>query len=256
MYDDRTATRNYPLPHEDNYLDEDAGRLRGALEAIDHDVEDLNQGIDETNKKIENEATELSQFINNTVQAIDEKLLKKADLVKGLVPLNQLPVEHLGKIDVTPEFGEDTGQSAYTMPETPHKFILVPELGIFCFYEESVDPADGETCILPHDGSGRWHLIVPSTEFMLAWLEKREVLSSTAALMFGSVAAYNSADRTMPLAGAVVGDVCVVTPPALVAGLICTAWVSETGIVTVRIGNIRNTSITPATADFTVWILK
>ena len=38
MRDDRTPNRNYPLPHPDNYLEEDVDRLRNAISGIDEDV--------------------------------------------------------------------------------------------------------------------------------------------------------------------------------------------------------------------------
>lgn len=43
MVDDRTAGRNYPLPHPQNDLAEDLPRLRAALAAIDADVAALEE---------------------------------------------------------------------------------------------------------------------------------------------------------------------------------------------------------------------
>jgi hypothetical protein len=41
MRDDRTPNKNYPLPHEDNYLEDDVGRLREALNGVDESIKAL-----------------------------------------------------------------------------------------------------------------------------------------------------------------------------------------------------------------------
>jgi hypothetical protein len=49
-HDDRTQSRNYPLPHPDNLMPDDVERLRQTISGIDSDI----QGLDNTQQSTGN----------------------------------------------------------------------------------------------------------------------------------------------------------------------------------------------------------
>lgn len=84
------------------------------------------------------------------------------------------------------------------------------------------------------------------------------VLSATATLDFGSVAAQSFVDLTITVAGAAAGD-CVslgVPTAAVTAGIAYTAWVSATNTVTVRAHNYTAGALDPASGSFKAAILR
>lgn len=83
------------------------------------------------------------------------------------------------------------------------------------------------------------------------------VLSNSASLNFASIAAAASADLTITVTGAAVGDeVTVGLPAAPTAGIIYQAFVSAANTVTVRATNITAGAIDPAAQTFNVAVLK
>jgi hypothetical protein len=83
------------------------------------------------------------------------------------------------------------------------------------------------------------------------------VLSNSASLNFASIAAAASADLTITVTGAAVGDeVTVGLPAAPTAGIIYQAFVSAANTVTVRATNITGDAIDPAAQTFNVAVLK
>lgn len=136
---------------------------------------------------------------------------------------------------------------------------MVPGLGLFQFFPQSTALVDGETCIAAADGVGRWELALPGAELSMAFVEDRvsstlssefvPVLSATATLSFGSIPAQSGVNKTIAVTGAAVGNT---PPPTLPNTLICSAWVSATGTVTVRLSNVTASAATPASAAFTV----
>lgn len=82
--------------------------------------------------------------------------------------------------------------------------------------------------------------------------------TATANLNFPNTAAQTSADLTIALADAVVGDMVTLgfDPAAAVANSCYTAFVDSAGSVTVRFNNYSAGAIDPPAADFTVSILK
>ncbi|SOD42323.1 hypothetical protein [Nitrosovibrio sp. Nv4] len=82
-------------------------------------------------------------------------------------------------------------------------------------------------------------------------------LTATAALDFASIAAAASADLTIAVAGAAVGDaVSLGLPAAPTAGLIFQTFVSAAGIVTVRATNITAGAVDAASATYRVTVHK
>ena len=84
------------------------------------------------------------------------------------------------------------------------------------------------------------------------------LLTATATLDFGSTTAQNSADLTVTVTGAAVGDVVALgVPNGSVNAKTCfTAWVSATNTVTVRFNNYSSASVNPASGTFKVSVLK
>jgi len=80
-----------------------------------------------------------------------------------------------------------------------------------------------------------------------------KVLSATATLDFGSIAANSYADLTITVTGAAVGDTVAIGFPngSVLADLVWSAWVSATNTVTVRVANNSSTTARdPASGTF------
>lgn len=83
----------------------------------------------------------------------------------------------------------------------------------------------------------------------------RQVYSIAIALDFASIAAAASADLTITLTGAAVGDsVALGLPSAPTAGIIFQAFVSAANTVTVRATNITGSAVDPASATYRVTV--
>jgi hypothetical protein len=83
-----------------------------------------------------------------------------------------------------------------------------------------------------------------------------KVLSATATLDFGNTSAQNSADLTITVTGAAVGDDVRLGIPAAPDENSCfTAWVSATNTVTVRFNNYSAGSINPASGTYRATVI-
>lgn len=83
------------------------------------------------------------------------------------------------------------------------------------------------------------------------------VLLGSATLDFPSIAAAASADLTITVTGAAVGDmVALARPAAPAAGLVFQAFVSAANTVTVRATNITAAAVDAASATYTVAVIK
>ena len=79
----------------------------------------------------------------------------------------------------------------------------------------------------------------------------------TAAVNPAEIAAVETGDTAVEITGVAAGDVVLVNPPALEAGLVFGgAFVSDTDEVTVRIGNITAGAIDAASATWTFFIVQ
>ncbi len=84
---------------------------------------------------------------------------------------------------------------------------------------------------------------------------KGYVVSTT--LDFPNIAPSNSADLTVTVTGATVGDTCYCSPSgAIEAGISWNCFVSSPNTVTIRVANIRGTSIDPASRSWKVNVIK
>lgn len=83
------------------------------------------------------------------------------------------------------------------------------------------------------------------------------VLGATATLNFGSIATTASADLTITVTGAAVGNtVALALPAAPAAGIVFNAFVSAANTVTVRATNVTGSSVDPASASYSVVVFQ
>jgi hypothetical protein len=83
-----------------------------------------------------------------------------------------------------------------------------------------------------------------------------KVLSGSASLNFGSIATTASADLTITVTGAAVGDeVIMALPAAPAAGIVFNAFVSAANTVTIRATNVTALSVDPAAATYGVIVI-
>ena len=182
--------------------------------------------------------------------------------------------------DVADPQGDMQGSTAYTLPASADGSMRVLErLGLFVYRATATDPADGETCIAPSTGVGRWLLLVPSFEFVmgrlagveLAWLDGRlrtaearlasanmRALHVSASLDFPSIEANTgTATLTVSVPGAATGDRVALAPPAVLpAGLIPMAAVTAADTVGLTLFNHTAAAIDPAAMTWGVTVLK
>jgi len=78
------------------------------------------------------------------------------------------------------------------------------------------------------------------------------LLTGTSTLNFPDTATGLSADLTMTVSGAVVGDYVVIAPPtgSILANTSYTGWVSASNTVTVRLNNYSAGSANPSSGSF------
>lgn len=82
-------------------------------------------------------------------------------------------------------------------------------------------------------------------------------LTATGVLDFASIAAADSADLTIAVSGAAVGDTVILgLPAAPAAGLVWCAFVSATDVVTIRASNITALAVDAASATYRVSVVK
>ncbi|RCG31981.1 hypothetical protein DQ384_05415 [Sphaerisporangium album] len=83
------------------------------------------------------------------------------------------------------------------------------------------------------------------------------ILTGTATLDFPSIAAGTTAELTITVTGAVVGNPVALAPPAtLTAGLIASGRVTAANTVTVRMANVTSGAIDPASATWGAAVIQ
>lgn len=84
-----------------------------------------------------------------------------------------------------------------------------------------------------------------------------KVLTATASLDFGSIAAQSSADLTVTVTGAATGDAVIMGLPASPsAGVVFNAFVSSANTVTIRATNATSGAIDPASATYRATVIQ
>ena len=211
MIDNRTAQLNLPLPDPSNSLNVDVIRIISALQAIDAAVSskatpaDISSAaalkvntadiVDNLTSTASN--TPLSAKQGNTLNGliaalssivsgkVDSSLINAAGGVAGLtqsgmllpsiIPSNSFQTPF--NFDVAQGSGALQGSLNYNLPAGSYdgQLYFLEFLGLFVFKSTSTDPSEGETCIAPISGPGRWLLISPTWDFIYAWLSGTEL---------------------------------------------------------------------------------
>lgn len=108
-----------------------------------------------------------------------------------------------------------------------------------------------ENGAVEYDGTN-YFVTASTTRYTLA-----KTLTNTATLDFSSTAAGNSADLTVTVTGAAVGDaVSIGLPGSPDANSCVTAWVSASDTVTVRFNNYSSGAIDPGSGSYRVSVIK
>lgn len=296
MIDNRTAQLNLPLPDPSNSLNVDVIRIISALQAIDAAVSskatpaDISSAaalkvntadiVDNLTSTASN--TPLSAKQGNTLNGliaalssivsgkVDSSLINAAGGVAGLTQSGMLLPSIIPSDSFQTPFNFDVAQGSgalqgslnYNLPAGSYdgQLYFLEFLGLFVFKSTSTDPSEGETCIAPISGPGRWLLISPTWDFIYAWLSGTELayfsdsiltaIHVSATLSFASITANNYQVATVAVNNAAVGDrVSVSLPASFPVGLIPVAFVSDVNTVTIRLQNVTATAITPAASQ-------
>lgn len=305
MYKNETTPgRGYPLPVLENSLEVDCGKLRGAIFAIDEDylklVVQMKAFVDRADEYLK-EIDDGFKEIDRRQEAFDEE---KAEQIRAMreevagylenlgVDANACFVELGERVDRTlaqlrsdvdgeifrmtsriPHYGELDGLAGTADSKLPPgntaPLQYIEGFGFYRYDPDATDPADGETCLMPEDGVGRWLLALPDIDALLSLLPDERairrfertvvprVFAATANLTWASIPAYGGElVRTISVPGAKVGDpVVVVQPPVLAEGIGYYGFVSASGTVSVRCVNSKSTAVTPAAADWKVCVI-
>lgn len=300
-----TPGRGYPLPASTNKLNVDVERIRAAIRAVDEDylklvrqmrdflvradeylatIEDGFKNIDARQTRFDAEKAAEIRAMRDEVVARLAKFGEDADTcfgelgqrVNGAIASFRSDVDGeisrmTSRIPHYDELAGTIGSADSALPEgNTAPLQYVQGLGFFRFDPNADDPVDGETCIMPSDGNGRWLLALPDIDTLLSMLSDERairrlerapvlhMLSTTSNLTWGSIAAQGGElVRNIPLPGAKAGDPVLVVPPAALAeGLGYCGSVSADGTVSVRCINSKASAVTPAAADWKVYIVK
>ncbi|MAP54630.1 hypothetical protein [Altibacter sp.] len=111
--------------------------------------------------------------------------------------------------------------------------------------------AVAESGAMEFDGSNLY--FTPSTERQTVF----KGYTNTASLNFPTITANNASDLTITVPGADIGDVCNASPSgAIEAGLIWNSFVSAANTVTIRVSNVRSSTIDPVARSWKVNVTK
>ena len=269
MHEDFTQ-RGYPLPNPDNYLDEDVGRIIDALQKIDEDIGDTEQGLSATTTALTATTEAMTALNELTVRFLEEF---SAD-VMALIQNSRIPIF---------DFANETGSTEKQI-DTDAPLAIVRGLGLFTFDETATDPVDGEMCLSPSQGEGRWLLLLPDLDVLLAVARRKsqdiaaalkpingsiteltskinsriKKITASATLTWGALSAYGGTQAlNITVSGAEIGDAVFIAPPqTLLGGVSYSGSVVSTSTVAVRLVNGTNAAVTPVAAIWTAIILK
>ena len=160
MRDDRTEG-GLPLPHLDNSLVVDVERIRTAITELENRLKLTGQSLQELDERA-------VSVIDNEMTAIRAELGEKADI--------SAVTESLSEIKLIGTGGLTAGTNGYVSARLPAgtagAFEYVEGLGLFRFDAASTEPAEGETCIMPASGQGRWLLMLPDGDLLLSLMRR------------------------------------------------------------------------------------
>ena len=277
-----TPGRGYPLPVAGNKLNVDVERLRKALLAVDTDYINLVTKWKEFAvlagaylKKIDDRQ---DLFDEDTAEAFKQFEGRREELIRALqANHNELMAGMRGDVDaqiarlisLVPHYDDLKGlpmSAESTLPADGFSPLeYVQGLGFYRYDPNDKTPPDGEFVIGVEGGIGRWRLVLPSTDTVMALIslmtnsmsgKVQTVYKADSTLDFGTIAPGSSVTLNINLVGARRGDFVSVSPPAvLISGLSYSAF-ADTNIISVRVMNTTSASITPVPAIWSVAILR
>ncbi len=108
-----------------------------------------------------------------------------------------------------------------------------------------------EAGTIEYDGSKLYFTPTTSRQVMMTGY------TNTASLNFPSIAVSSSSDLTVTVTGAVLGDTCSCSPNGVIeTGVAWNCFVSASNTVTVRMANVRSSSIDPVVRNWKVNVIK
>lgn len=133
---------------------------------------------------------------------------------------------------------------ADSMTRLPIHDTIMPSWYASRYQEGSVVYRNADSTVYYHNGN-RW------------FKATRESFTASAALDFPSTLTLASADLTISVPGAAVGDCVILGAAPYADNRVCyTAFVSATDVVKVRFNNYSNATVDPASATYKVTVIK
>lgn len=290
MLSQTTPVLNLPLPNAANKLEEDLPRLVAALGILDTQFGAIHTllGSDDTTLDQLQELVNAIKDNRSTIAALMADMATKEQLAAvsaavtavGAAAATVLDLQNLSST-VGPEIaalqasspisglsatadanGNLPGTVAFRLPPGMQgQYYLLEPYGLYMFQGAATDPADGQTCILPASGAGRWMLICPTWDFSFTWLQldfpMAKSLVGSASLDFPSIAAGSSATLAINVNGAMVGETTIIVAPTTFPGqVVLRGSVTQPGIVSVVATNNSTGAVDPAAATITAIIFR
>ena len=157
--------------------------------------------------------------------------------------------------DVADVAGNMQGSAAYQAPNgsADGQMLALQELGLFIYFSAATDPVDGETCLMPQNGVGRWILVCPSVDLIWSHLYGQELSAvniravhaqvSPASEMTIAAGSWGEFEAQVP--GVVGGSTLVPAPGSGVpAGVFLAGSAPYNGSVTVSVFNAAGGAVT------------
>lgn len=215
----------------------------------------------------------------NAASAVTVGMIVLSAVTKSLVSRNLLnTISTLGTNIALRGVWETTGNSGNRIERNVHDCdtILSNATGQLTSYTPLVVPSGGLAVIdetgpgVPSttacargslwrrsDGAAGSTLYVKTSDTSATeWFAIPGFISATATLDFPSIATQAQAELTITVTGAVVGDLVLMGPPVLAAGLQATAFVSAVNTVKIRLYNSTGSPIDPVSATWNVAVIR
>lgn len=230
MIDDRTPYLDLPLPHPNNLLSEDVGRLRQAVITLDAGFQEqaaqvaasLEQAQSDVTTALSNKADIVHHHDSAEISdstTIGREVLTAADAATARSALG---------IKSSVVYSYDNRASLRTLAPESGDSAIIDGLGLFVWHLGSDEPDDDESCFATADG--RWLLEAVHWDVVDAWQSpdwdaaeepdstKVKFLTTTFTNSISTVYAQSKVSLTFKVFGAEVGDAVIVTRGGAISG--------------------------------------
>lgn len=254
--------------------DEWFAQIDAGLSSVDDKQRDFDRVTAEKLASMKEEIADSVRILEGKIAEVSEGAdqlfhnfgMRYDELASDLRKQAKTEIERFG--DRIPNFDNLAGD-AYTQGSklpagVENRLEFVEGLGFFRFAPNADDPADGETCIMPTGGKGRWLIELPCFEAlrdmcrMTAMRVVRNLfLTLSRRFTWGAIATASSTTQSISFSGAIVGDTVILVPPvAFPAGIAYDGFVSENGTVSITCRNTTSAEVTPPAGIFKIVIVK